>query len=149
MTSNAFRLIPISTNDANELRRIGGPVYVADSAPGFPCRQCLNDAALGEELILISHDPFSGTSEYRSASPIFLHRQPCQPFTGEDLPLQLTQRQLSVRSFDVDEMMIDAAVISGSALGDTLSEFFSDHRSERIHIHNAGRGCWAATAVRA
>lgn len=149
MTSTEFRLTPIPVDTADDLRRAGGPVYVADSVPGYPCRQCLEDAELGEELILVSHNPFDGGSPYRSASPIFLHRERCSPFDRVELPLQLTRRQLSARSFDAAEMMIDAAVIDGSALGETLQRLLSDERAERVHIHNADRGCWAATVERA
>ncbi len=148
MTTAAFHLTPIPADVASELRRTGGSVYVADSVPGYPCRLCLTDAEIGEELVLVSHDPFAGDSAYRSASPIFVHREPCQPFVGNTLPLQLTRRQLSVRSFDAEDMMIEAAVVAGSTLGETLHGFFSTETCERVHIHNADRGCWAATIPR-
>ena len=45
-----FMLRPISQSDADALRLGGGPVYVADECPGYPCRQCLRDAAIGDEL---------------------------------------------------------------------------------------------------
>ena len=105
---------------------------------------CLRDAQPGEELILVSHDPFVTDSPYRSASPIFLHRAACAPPTSMHvLPDQLTRRQLSVRSFDSDEMMIDAAVIDGDDLEATITSFFDDAEAHRIHVHNATRGCWA------
>ncbi len=148
MTSAIFSIPPISADAAAALRVRGGPVYIADSMPGYPCRQCLTDASIGDELILVSHDPFQGTSPYRSSSPIFLHREPCGPSASDDLPLQLTRRRLSVRSFDNDEMMIDAHVVQGSELDVTLRDLFSNDAAERVHIHNADRGCWAATAVR-
>lgn len=147
MTNVALR--PISDHAAAALREEGGEVYVADSFPGYPCRQCLQDAPIGDELILVSHDPFAGTSPYRSASPIFLHRETCAaPPLDDELPEQLTRRQLSVRAFDTNELMIDAAVIDGSALADTMTRFFDQADTDLIHIHNASRGCWATTAVR-
>lgn len=148
MTTTSFQVRPLPPSTAAQLRRAGGPVYVADAAPGFPCRQCLRDADVGEELILVSHDPFEGLSAYRSASPIFLHRRPCRPFDGGTLPVQLTGRQLSVRAFDRDEMMTDAEVIEGTRLADTLGRFFADDGVDRVHIHNAGRGCFAAAVDR-
>ncbi len=96
---------------------------------------------VGDELILVSHDPFGTESPYRSASPIFLHRTSCQPYVMEPvLPEQLTRRQLSVRSFDHEEMMIDAAVIDGTDLEFTIQRFFADTASDQIHVHNATRG---------
>jgi hypothetical protein len=150
MNNGTFVLRPISPSEADALRRRGGPVYVADESPGYPCRQCLEDAAVGDELILVSHDPFTANSPYRSASPIFLHRAPCQPYVSDDvLPEQLTRRQLSVRCFDRDEMMIDAAVIDGADLELTIERFFSNPAAHDIHVHNSTRGCWAVVVDRA
>jgi hypothetical protein len=150
MTNRSFVLRPISPSEADALRRRGGPVFVADENPGYPCRQCLQDAAVGDELILVSHDPFTGHSPYRSASPIFLHRTPCQPYEPDDLlPEQLTRRQLSARCFDSDEMMIDAAVIDGAVLELTIERFFTDPAAHNIHVHNSTRGCWAVGVDRA
>ncbi len=150
MNTQSYVLNPIDDVTAAALREQGGPTYIADECPGYPCRQCLQDAQIGDELVLVSHDPFERDSEYRSASPIFLHRAPCSPpeSTNGELPPQLTRRQLSVRSFDENEMMIDAAVIDGTALGNTINGFFADERSHRIHVHNASRGCWAVAVDR-
>ncbi len=94
---DTHRLHPIDSDAADRLRRGGGPTYVADEKPGYPCRQCLRDAEVGEELVLVSHDPFDQDSPYRSASPIFLHLEPCEgAVPSAELPSQLTGRQLSV-----------------------------------------------------
>jgi len=109
-----------------------------------------SDAEVGEQLVLVSHDPFSGDSPYRSASPIFLHLEPCgPPAPTKELPAQLTSRQLSVRAFDSGEMMIDAAVVDGTALGTTIRELFTNEEANKIHVHNASRGCWAVSIDRA
>lgn len=149
MTISTFTLQPISDRAAAVHRAEGGEIYVADSFPGYPCRQCLQDVPIGDELILVSHDPFSGNSPYRSASPIFLHRESCaSPVGGTELPEQLTRRQLSVRAFDDAELMIDAEIIDGSELAATMERFFARTDTVRVHIHNASRGCWAASAAR-
>lgn len=149
METTAFRFTPIDASIADELRRGASDIYVADETPGYPCRQCLRDAAVGDELVLVSHDPFRTDSPYRSASPIFLHSRPCKP--PDDLgviPTQLSCRQLSVRSFDRREMMIDAAVIDGRELTFVIDRFLRDDAATHLHIHNAGRGCWAVTVDR-
>ena len=51
MTSTTFVLAPIPADEAHTLRQSGGPIYVADSVPGYPCRQCLRDAEIGENSI--------------------------------------------------------------------------------------------------
>jgi Protein of unknown function (DUF1203) len=58
--SITFELRPIDPAEADRLRASWGhaPVCVADERPGYPCRQCLEDAEIGEELLLVSYDPF-------------------------------------------------------------------------------------------
>ncbi len=120
---------------------------MADTHPGYPCRQCLRDAEVGEEVVLVSFDPFDVDSPYRSAGPIFLHVEPCEPADASGaLPPQLTSRQLSVRAFDSAAMMIDAAVIDGVELDATITRMLADDEASTIHVHNAVRGCWA-TAI--
>ncbi len=150
---STYVIVAIDPAAAEELRAAhaaaGGPVTVVDEHPGYPCRQCLRDADVGDELILVSHDPFDGDSPYRSASPIFLHRRSCAPAAATDeLPDQLTRRLLSVRSFDEERMMIDAAVIDGSQLGATIDRLLTNEDAHTLHVHNATRGCWAARVDR-
>jgi hypothetical protein len=131
---------------ANSLRQEPSPImYIADEFPGYPCRQCLRDAEVGEELILVSFDPFSLGSPYRQSGPIFLHRNDCSANRDDStFPDELTRRQLSVRAFDANEMMLDAAVISGVELEALLGRFASDPLAAFVDVHNATRGCWAA-----
>ena len=51
-----IRLRPIEPNEADRLREVwaDSPVYVADAKPSYPCRPCLRDAEVGEELLLVS-----------------------------------------------------------------------------------------------
>ena len=134
---------------ADELRATGGIGYVTDEHPGFPCRQCLRDAEIGEEMILASHDPFTASSPYRSASPIFLHRWPCTPDDSTELPEQLTRRRLSVRAFDASAMMLDAALIDGGQLSTAIEQLLGNPAVDHLHVHNEPRGCFAARVDRA
>jgi hypothetical protein len=148
-TARLFRLAPIGARAAAAIRAHGGVRYVADSNPGYPCRRCLRDAEVGDELLLASHDPFTTDSPYRCTSPIFLHAVECHPDLASDkLPEQLTRRQLSVRAFDDQAMMIDAAIIDGVELADTLVRFFAAAETDFVHVHNASRGCWAVSVER-
>lgn len=145
---NAFTLAPISADDAERLRAEGGERYVVDAEPGYPCRQCLRDASIGETVILVSHDPFDVDSPYRSASPIFLHAESCAPDASLDrVPTQLSIRTLSIRAFDVRAMMTSAVVADGADAAALFEQLFDDPDVDHLHVHNAERGCWA-TAVR-
>jgi hypothetical protein len=147
---STFAVRPLRNDVADRLRsEAGEKTYVADEFPGYPCRQCLRDADIGDELVLVSHDPFEKRSPYRSSSPIFLHRESCAHNIDESkIPKQLERRQLSVRAFDNDEMMIDAKVVQGAELSGLLDAFFAETTTSFVDIHNASRGCWAARALR-
>ena len=145
---STYRLTSLSTADAQQLRANGGVEYVADQQPGFPCRHCLCDAEIGDEVILVSHDPFRGDSPYRSASPMFLHKFECTRPEFDAIPASLALRQLSVRAFDKDEMMIDAAITDGVDLDVVIEKLLGDEASVRLDVHNSPRGCWAVTVDR-
>jgi hypothetical protein len=150
MTNTAsYVLAGLDPSVADALRARGGIGYVADEHPGFPCRQCLRDAEIGEEMILVSHDPFDGSSSpYRSASPIFLHRSPCAPPDLAEVPEQLTRRRLSVRAFDTSDMMLDAALIEGRDLAPAIEHLLENTAVNHLHVHNEPRGCFAARVDR-
>ena len=148
MTTQTFVVAGIDPRDADQLRAAGGVIYVADSKPGYPCRQCLRDAEIGDEMLLVSYDPFTASSPYRCASPIFIHSTACASDDRHSLPIQLTGRTLSVRGFDSAAMMLDAALIEGTDLRGTIETLFDNPAIDHLHVHNASRGCWAARVMR-
>lgn len=146
-----FTIEAVPADVAARLRADATVVRVADEWPGHPCRQCLRDADVGDELVLVSYDPFEdfGESPYRSASPIFLHRDDCSARRDTlAVPEQLARRQLSVRTFDASAMMLDGRIVDGTDLAAALDELLTLPDAHRVHIHNAGPGCFAATAHR-
>ena len=148
-----FTISPIDARTADRLRATASVVRSADESPGYPCRQCLRDADVGEELVLVSYDPFEDFGEhspYRSASPIFLHRHDCSGrLDTARLPDQLTRRRLSLRAFDTEAMMLDGRVVDGADLAGALDELLRVDGVDRVHVHNAGPGCFAAVAAAA
>jgi Protein of unknown function (DUF1203) len=84
--STAFELRPIEPLVADRLRVewANAPIHVADEHPGYPCRQCLNDAEIGEELLLVSYDPFRSTAPSgRRARSSCIARRAYRPPTGK------------------------------------------------------------------
>jgi uncharacterized protein DUF1203 len=51
-------------------------------------------------------------------------------------------RLLSVRAYDEAAMMTKANVVEGSALEQTIRDFFTTESISYLHIHNAGPGCF-------
>ncbi len=54
----------------------------------------------------------------------------------------LIHRFLSLRSYDVNGMMIDAGTIEGKILEDTIQEIFENENVSYIQVHNAKPGCY-------
>jgi hypothetical protein len=113
-----------------------------DKPNAFPCRRCLQDAEVGETVVLQSYDPFVGTSPYSGPGPIYVHDRDCGTFESDGVPDQLTRRLLSVRAYDERHMLVDADVIEGTDLAATAQRLL--HGASYLHVHNARPGCFAA-----
>jgi hypothetical protein len=121
----------------------------ADSKPGFPCRVTLEDAEVGEALLLLNHEHLPDASPYRARHAIFVREGAETPaLYTDEIPEQLATRLLSVRAFDRDAMMTDADVIEGNALEPLIEAMFGDPAVAYLHVHNAKRGCFAARVDR-
>jgi hypothetical protein len=133
---------------ATDVDTTGGIASVAEVPGSAPCRRCLRDAEPGEEVTLVSYDPFSVSSPYRSASPVYVHSTPCRPYVGHEIPDQQRRRLLSVRSFDGSAMMLESEVVEGTGLQPLLEAWFADPRTSFVHVHNARPGCFAVRVER-
>ena len=65
------------------------------------------------------------------------------------VPEVIVRRTISVRAFDADGMMTDAAVIAGTDVGAAIDRLFGDPAVAHVDLHNAAPGCFAARAMRA
>ncbi|MEZ5930385.1 MAG: DUF1203 domain-containing protein [Alphaproteobacteria bacterium] len=127
------------------LRAHGARRMVVDACPGFPCRVSLEDAAVGENVLLLNYEHQAAATPYRSSHAIFVRERAVQAKPQPDeVPLQLRRRLLSVRAFDVDGMMIEAEVVEGAALVPVVERMFAREAVSYLHAHNAKPGCYAA-----
>lgn len=122
---------------------------VADARPGYPCRVSLEDAAPGEELILLPYEHQAAASPYRASGPIFVRRGAAQArLAPGELPPYVTSRLISARAYDAQHMIIDAGVCEGDALRGEIARLLSDPRSAYLQLHNARRGCFSVEVRR-
>ena len=116
-----------------------------ESQPGHPCRISLEDADIGETVLLMNYEHLPALTPYRSSHAIFVREGAKNAIVGENqIPEMLRIRLLSVRAFDADEMMIDADIVDGDDLEPMIERMLSIESVEFLHIHNAKRGCFAA-----
>ena len=136
--------------DGEVLAQSGVQRVIADDCPGYPCRVSLQDAAIGESLLLMNYEHQSAASPYRSSHAIYVRE-----FAGQarpdknEIPESLRKRLLSVRSFDNSGMMLEADVIDGRQLERLIDQLFNNDTVDYLHIHSARRGCYAARVERA
>ena len=119
--------------------------YDVDEHPGFPCRITLDDIPLGQRVALVSYQHHASDSPYNQAGPIFVSVGACSPGHYVDqIPPALKRRNLSLRAYDQDGMMIDARLVDGQAAQSAILALFENPAVCRIDAHNAVRGCFAA-----
>ena len=144
---SAFRSLFDLPDD--RLRAIGALRVVATESSGFPCRVSLEDAAVGEELLLLPYEHQPAASPYRASGPIYVRRAATRrTLAPGEVPPYVARRLISVRGYDDRDMMIAAAVCDGAVVADEIARQFSEDRVAYIHLHNAKQGCFSCRVER-
>lgn len=120
-----------------------------DASPGTPCRVSLEDAAIGETVVLLNHTHQPENSPYQSRHAIFIREgaEQAQPVINE-VPDVIRSRLISARFFDHAHMMVEADVVDGNDVGALIAEMFERADIAYAHLHNAKPGCFAAAVRR-
>jgi hypothetical protein len=116
--------------------------------PGFPCRVTLDDAEVGEPVLLLHYEHQPAPSPYRASGPIFVRESAGETAVAAAIPDSFRKRIFSARAYDGDAMMIDAEVVEGTALEALMERLFADPAAAYIHLHHARRGCFACRVDR-
>ena len=133
----------------DQLKAIGAVRRFATENPGFPCRVSLEDADVGEELLLVPYEHHAVVSPYRASGPIFIRRGAKQKYLpAGEVPDYVTRRLISARAYDKEHMMIAAAVCEGDAVAAEIERFFADGEVAYIQLHNAKQGCFSCQVNR-
>ena len=131
------------------LAELGVERVRVDEKPGAPCRISLEDAEVGESVLLLSYEHQPAETAYRQQGPIFI-RETTRRFDGVDtLPPVFAPRLLSLRGFNGEGAMIEADVVQGAVADQLIERFFANPNVAYIHAHYAKRGCFAARIDRA
>lgn len=113
--------------------------------PNFPCRVSLRDCNIGDEVILLNHVSHNGSNPYRASHAIFVSRSATEPAEFVDaVPPALDRRILSLRAFEANGMMIDAALAQPGEADPAIRRLLANPSAAHIDAHNATRGCFAA-----
>src|ERR1044071_3020934 len=88
-----------------------GVVRMVVTEPTFPCRVSLTDRDIGETVLLLNHISHDVANPYRATHAIFVTDADQKPGQFiDEIPPVFEKRVLSLRAFDKDGMMADAAL---------------------------------------
>jgi len=134
--------------DSTALADQGVQRKIVDSSFGFPCRISLKDAEVGETVLLMNYEHLPILTPYRSAHAIYVREKASQALPEiNEIPKMFLNRLLSLRTFDMSGMMIDADVICGKQLKNAIKRMLIEKPAKFLHIHNAKTGCYLALAT--
>lgn len=114
--------------------------------PGSPCRITLEDAPVGETVLLMNYEHQPADTPFRSRHAIFVREGAAdRSFApGEIPPAFAARRFLSLRAFDAQGMMVDADITPTVELPQAIDRLLANPEAAYLHAHYAGAGCYAA-----
>jgi Protein of unknown function (DUF1203) len=121
-----------------------------DKKGSFPCRVSLQDAEMGEEVILLNYQHLDVPTPFQSAYAIYVRTAATTARLAPDqIPDLFLPRILSLRGFSEEGMLIAADIAQGSELEPAIRNLFDKPEIRYIHLHYAKPGCYAARVDRA
>ena len=153
----SFRIVGLESDRFEHLHALSDEALKAHGAervevrekPGAPCRITLDDAEIGETVLLLSYEHQPAPTPYRQQGPIFVRRAASRFEAVGVVPPALARRPLSLRGYDAQGMMIEADLVDGAAAAGLIERFLANADVAEIHAHYARRGCFAARIARA
>lgn len=134
----------------DELAKLGVQRVVVDSPTGHPDRVEMREIQRGENALLLNYMHLDVPTPYRSSHAIYVREGASGRYDRtNEVPDIMRARQLSLRAYDRDGMMIDADVMEGTQLEVWIEKFFSNAAIAYLHAHNAKRGCYSGRIDRA
>ena len=120
----------------------------ADSPTAFPCRVSLQDAAPGEQLVLVNHVSHDVPTPFRTAYAIYVRKDAEPAAYVDEAPSYLESRTLGLRGFGADGMLKGGLVAMPGEADARIRELFERPGIDTIHAHNAAVGCFLARIER-
>ena len=120
----------------------------ADSPAGYPCRVSLENAAPGEELMLLNHFSHDVATPFRTAYAIYVRKGAAARSYADEAPAYLDSRTLGLRGFDAEGMLKHALLAMPGEADARIRALFARPDIDTIHAHNAAQGCFLARIER-
>ncbi len=150
-----YKVVPISSEIARSVREnMISPQYKHPAssavATGYgPCRVCLRKLVIGkDERILFTYNSIEGLSNLPLPSPIFIHKNECESFTGISFPPDLFNLPLLFEGYGAESELIKREAVIKENIEIQVAEIFDLPDVEYINTRNAEVGCFVARIER-
>jgi hypothetical protein len=150
-----YKVIPIPSEVAESVHKnMISPQYkhpaFASIATGYgPCRLCLKVFDEGrDERILFTYNSFEGLSDLPLPSPIFIHKNDCEPFSGEGFPPDLIKLPLLFEAFGENSELIKREKVERQETDSQIAELFDLEAVKYINLRNSEAGCFVALILK-
>lgn len=141
--------LPLFGMDDAELAARNARRVTADSDAGFPCRIGLDDARIGESLILLNFASHDVPTPFRTTYAIYVRENAGEPPCFVDaMPPCLDRRTLGLRGFDAAGMLRAATLAMPGEADRAARALLGTPEVASIHAHNATHGCFLALIER-
>jgi hypothetical protein len=153
--SPRFRLLPIDSDIADRVRhelrspQYGHPATVEEAKGYGPCRQCLRTFRTGDEdRVLFTFNPVPHGLGLPQPGPIFIHKDPCEPFDAEGVPADLRTLPLFLEAFGRGTWLVRREPVDAASIEADIVAMLRDPAIELVQIRNAEAGCFIARVER-
>lgn len=127
----------------------GARRVTADARPGYPCRVTLEDATVGETLLLLPNRSGAEEGPFARTYAIFVHEGAAEAASfADEVPPVFATRPLSLRGFAADGFVCDAALVEPGRADAGIRRMLKNEAVAFIDVHNALPGCFAARVRR-
>lgn len=150
-----YRVVPIDGEIAGKVRaemrspQYGHPAF-GDVAKGYgPCRRCLKTFVAGaDERILFTYNAFENLSKLPLPSPVFIHKNECEPFAGEGFPPELIDLPLLLEGYGAESALVKRETFESERFENQIAEIFAREDVRYINLRNSEAGCFVARIER-
>lgn len=131
-----------------ELLNLSAKKVMVDAFPGYPCRISLEDARIGESMILFNYPHQPNASPFRSSHAIFVREGAKQAsLKAGEVPQSFKVRPISLRAFNTEHDMLDPQLAQGEEVAEMIEQLLAGDGVSYLHLHYAKPGCFAASVT--